>query len=151
METSDFLVFFKKVPFLTKHFLGTFPIDKIPEKINKKSFFVCNLDPSFLNGSHWICFIRLSSDDIEIFDSLGFRSEFVLPYLKFQKPFNLIFNISPVQSKISKQCGKFVVTFIVERMLNQTMLFHDLIEEVFSKDLNKNDLIVKEFCNEIML
>jgi len=151
METSEFSIYFKRVPYLSKHFSGTFPIDKIPDKIKKKTFFVCNLDPSFLNGSHWICFIRLSSDEIEIFDSLGFRPELVFPYLKFQKPFNIIFNTSPVQSKTSNQCGKFVITFIVERMLNQTMFFNDLVEEVFSKDLNKNDVIVNEFCNELTL
>jgi len=149
METPDFLSYFNHVPHLSKHFLGTFPIDKIPKTMKNKTFFVCNLDPSFMAGSHWIGLIKIISSEVEIFDSLGFRSDLICPYLNFTKSCTLIFNKTPVQDQTSFLCGKFVITFLVERMLNQSMSFHDIIEEVFSENLNKNDDIVNEYCLQL--
>jgi len=149
METSEFKLYFEKVPQLINHFLGVFPIDKLPSKILKKQFFVANLDPSYKEGSHWICFIRLQGTDCEIFDSLGVKIETILPYVSFNQKLTFIYNSTPVQSQISKLCGKFVVTFLIERMLNQTMHFNDLLEDLFSINLASNDVIVTKFCADL--
>lgn len=146
METSDFVIYFNKVPRLSEHFLGTFSSDKIPRVMKIKTFFVSNLDPSSLPGSHWIGFVKIIPGEIEIFDSLGFRSDLILPFLKFKNNHNLTFNKTPVQNFTSNLCGKFVVTFLIERMLNQSMSFHDIIEEIFSDNLK----IISNFCSELM-
>jgi len=135
---------------LLKHFLGVFPIDKLPTKIKKKQFFVANLDPSYKEGSHWICFIRINNIECEIFDSLGAKIEIILPYVKFTHKLSFVYNSTPVQSLTSTLCGKFVITFLIERMLNQTMDFNDLLEDLFSVNLHLNDLKVIKFCNEIL-
>lgn len=149
METSEFKLYFEKIPHLINHFLGVFPIDKLPSKINKKQFFVANLDPSYKEGSHWICFIRLNGIECEIFDSLGVKIESILPYITFNQKLTFLYNSTPVQSLTSTLCGKFVVTFLIERMLNQTMDFNDLLEDIFSLDLSANDAKVTQFCNDI--
>ena len=149
METSEFVKYFAKVPHLKKHFVGVFPIDKIPKTFKTKTFFVCNTDPSTKSGSHWIAFIKIQKGEFEIFDSLGTKVDQLTPYFNFYEKTNFIYNTTPVQSKESILCGKFVITFIVQRMLNQSIEFDELIEDVFSSDLLKNDSIVTEFCNQL--
>jgi|JFJP01.1.fsa_nt_gi hypothetical protein len=146
METSEFKDYFSKIPQLLNHFLGVFPIDKLPTRIRKKQFFVANLDPSYKEGSHWICFIRLHGIECEIFDSLGVQIDKIMPYIVFNQRLTFTFNSTPVQSLTSRLCGKFVVTFLIERMLNQTMDFNDLLEDIFSLKLDNNDAKVTEFC-----
>lgn len=150
METSEFKLYFEKIPFLTQHFLGVFPIDKLPVQIKKKNFFVANLDPSYKEGSHWIGFIRLNNAECEIFDSLGVKINNILPYVLFNQKLTFVYNSTPVQSLTSRLCGKFVVTFLIERMLNQTMEFDDLLENIFVSDLSQNDLNVTTFCNNLL-
>lgn len=149
METSEFEIYFKKIPFLINHFIGVFPIDKLPIRLKKKQFFVANTDPSYKNGSHWIAFIRLNTTECEIFDSLALDIEKIFPFFNFEQKLKFTYNSTPVQSITSKLCGKFVVTFLIERMLNQTMEFEDLLESIFSSDLNENDNIVTDFCNNL--
>jgi len=149
METSEFAHYFKKVPHLNKHFVGVFPIDKIPKSFRNKTFFVCNTDPSTKSGSHWIAFIKIVKGECEIFDSLGTKINALSPYFKFYEKVKFVYNTTPFQSKNSILCGKFVITFIVQRMLNQTLDFEELLEDVFSSDLSKNDSIVNDFCNNL--
>lgn len=150
METSEFKLYFEKIPLLLKHFLGVFPIDKLPVKLNKKQFFVANLDPSYKEGSHWICFVRLNNTECEIFDSLGVKIETILPYISFNQKLTFLYNSTPVQSLSSTLCGKFVITFLIERMLNQTMDFNDLLEDIFSSNLFTNDNTVTQFCKNLL-
>jgi len=152
MQSSEFQTYFKNVPSLSRHYVGTFPIDLLPTKIDLKTFFIANLDPSTKNGSHWIAFVKVNPEICEIFDSLGFcnKLEIVKPYLNFKEKIEFIFNETPVQSKESILCGKFCIMFIIERMLNQTMDFSDLLSEIFSNDLIKNDEIVSNFCENVL-
>lgn len=149
METSEFEIYFSKIPYLLKHFLGVFPIDKLPTTIRKKQFFVANLDPSYKDGSHWICFIRLNGIECEIFDSLGVQINNILPHISFTQKLTFVFNSTPVQALTSKLCGKFVITFLIERMLNQTMDFNDLLETIFSVNVIENDEKVTTFCSNL--
>jgi len=149
MQTEDFLPLFKKVPHLEQHFLGVFAIDQIPTKLKAKCFFVCNTDPSYSSGKHWIAFVYLEKNFCEIFDSLGVKKDQLEPYFNFQHKLTFITNTTPFQSSNSKLCGQFVTTFIVERMLNQTMEFDEILENIFSSDLSLNDKIVSDFCQNL--
>ena len=150
METEDFFNFFKKLPAINQHFVGVFPIVKLPTSMKKRTFLICNLDPSWKGGSHWITFFKTATNECEIFDSLGFRPETVVPYLKFKQKLSLVTSPTVLQSENSKLCGKFCITFCVERLLNPDLELDHLLEEVFSSDLNKNDEIVITFCNKII-
>jgi len=149
METKEFRPIFQKIPHLETHFLGVFPIDQIPKRIKPKCFFVCNTDPSYLKGKHWIAFVNIEKNYCEIFDSLGVKINELQTYFKFSQKLNFIYNTTPFQSTQSKLCGLFVITFIVERMLNQSMDFDEILENIFSSDTILNDEIVKEFCNNL--
>lgn len=146
MQTNDFFPYFNKEATLSKHFLGVFAFDQVPKKIPKKTFFVLNLDPSNLKGSHWIAVTRLVAKEIEVFDSLAKNIEQIIPAFEHFKQCDLVYNCDPVQSTQSTLCGKFVITFLIERMLNQDFELNELINTIFSSDLTLNDLIVTEFC-----
>ena len=152
MQSSEFQTYFNKVPGLVNHFKGVFPIDKLPKQITLKTFFIANLDPSDKAGSHWIAFVKVNPEICEIFDSLGFTNklDIIKPFLNFKEKIEFIYNETAFQSKDSKLCGKFCIMFLIERMLNQTMDFTDLLSEIFSNDLIKNDLIVSKFCENVL-
>ena len=60
-----------------KSFLGVFPSDMIPKKIYRyPSCFICNVDASNQEGSHWLAFFISSSNRIEFFDSYGNAPDF---------------------------------------------------------------------------
>ena len=99
METHEFYYFFNQFPQIKNHFKGVFPIDKLPGTMKNRTFIICNLDPSWQEGSHWIALFKTASKDCEIFDSLGFKPDLVIPFLKFQKFHNIIFNESVFQKK----------------------------------------------------
>lgn len=150
METSEFQLHFKKIPFLQKHFVGVFAIDKIPNNLKEKSFIVINLDPHYKKGSHWICAIKLHKNELEIFDSLGVKIKNLVKYFKFKKKITINYNKNPVQDLSSILCGKFVIMYIVERMFNQDMEMKDLINEIFVQNLKTNDEIVLNFFKQYM-
>ena len=118
MESSEFISFFEKIPSILKYFLGVFSIDTIPKSMKLLSFFVCNLSKQSERGSHWIGFIKTRPNEIEIFDSLGSNWELINDNLNFKQKVKIFYNETAFQSKDSISCGKFVVTFLIERLSN---------------------------------
>lgn len=151
MEASEFLTFFQNLPFLLPHFLGVFSINTMPTRMPVKSFFVTNLSKSDEPGSHWIALVKPCKGHLEIFDSLSFRPHLVVPYLKFREKLCLESNETQVQSNDSILCGKFVITFCVERMLNLDLSFRMLLDDVFELNKESNEKIVTDFCENLML
>ena len=150
METHEFYHFFNQLPSIKNHFKGVFPIDKLPFLMKNRTFIICNLDPSWQEGSHWIAFFKTTPSEVEIFDSLGFKPEVVIPHLKFKKLHNITYNENAFQNKDSILCGKFCIMFCIERLLNPDLSFFELLEEIFDGNVNKNDQIVTNFYQEIL-
>lgn len=149
MEGSEFKTYFQKFPCLLPHFLGVYSIDTMPRRMPIRSFFVTNLSKANTLGTHWIAVVKPSKGHLEIFDSLSFRPDLILPYLKFREKFTLEYNDTQVQSSESISCGKFVVTFCVERMLNLDLSFDMLLEEVFVENKEINEERVNDFCDKL--
>ena len=149
MEGTEFIHYFSKVPVMLPYFKGVFSIDTIPHNLKNKSFFVSNLSQHDSPGTHWIGFLCLKNK-LEIFCSLGNTWELILPFLKFKKKFIVYYNETPFQSPESTKCGKYVIYFLIERHFNINMSLTDLLEDLFvTDDLNKNDLTVEQFCNDL--
>ena len=56
----------------------------------------------------------------------------------------LIYNESQFQNNDSNTCGLFVLYFAILRMHNLDLNFEEILEEIFDKDLLKNEVkIVK--------
>ena len=150
MEGSEFPIYFKNLPLLLPHFLGVYSIDTIPSRMRVRSFFITNLSKANTLGSHWIAIIKPHKGHLEIFDSLGFRPDLVLPYLNFSEKLKLEYNITQVQSDDSVLCGKFVITFCVERMMNLDLSLDMLLDDVFVLNKESNDQIVTDFCDNLL-
>lgn len=118
MESSEFISYFEKVPAILKHFLGVYSIDTIPKRIKLLNFFVCNLSKKTERGSHWIAFIKTRPKEIEIFDSLGSNWDLIYANLNFSENLKILYNETAFQGIDSISCGKFVITFLIERLSN---------------------------------
>jgi hypothetical protein len=154
MQGSDFQQYFDKYSFLQKHFLGIFAIDTIPRILKNRQFCICNTDTSDGKGIHWFCFIRTSKTTIECFDSLGVnyqKKKILQENCKFRNVTNIHFNETIFQKNDSNSCGLFTIYFIIERMFNLDIEFEELLEDIFSEDLNSNEEKVLKFCKDILI
>jgi hypothetical protein len=150
MDGSEFPIYFQNLPFLLPHFLGVYSIDTMPRRTPIKSFFVTNLSKAQNIGSHWIAVTKPRKGHLEIFDSLGFRHDLVMPYLNFSEKLQLEYNETQLQSNDSILCGKFVITFCVERMMNLDLPLDMLLDDVFLLNKDSNDKIVSDFCDNLL-
>lgn len=111
-------------------------------KLNKKysnSFYSHSLG----KGIHWFVIFKLH-DELEIFDSLSVDNEYIKrhvpPYCQFA-----VANRTQIQPSSSNLCGQYVVCFITMRLLNLDLEFEDVINSIFTANLQDNDRIVSEF------
>ena len=142
--------FFESLPNFKRFFLGVYSIDTCPKKIPLNHFLICNTDLSSGSGLHWFALFRFSRQDIECFDSLGVNEHKleVLKSLNFKGVSNIIFNVTQVQANESASCGQFCLYFLFERLHNLDFSFHELMNELFVTDLNKNEEEVQKFIND---
>ena len=142
--------FFESLPNFKRFFLGVYSIDTCPKKIPLNHFLICNTDLSSGSGLHWFALFRFSRQDIECFDSLGVNEHKleVLKLLNFKGVSNIIFNVTQVQANESASCGQFCLYFLFERLHNLDFSFHELMNELFVTDLNKNEEEVQKFIND---
>lgn len=149
MLNVEFEEYFQKCPAVLPAFVGCYSIDNFPKKLKSRTFFISNLSKSGELGSHWVSFVKSSPSLIEIFDSLATNYDILKPYLKFQPKVDIIFNDCAFQLPTSTTCGLFCITFCVNRCLNFDLNYKEVLEHVFTDDLNKNEEIVKEFVSNL--
>jgi len=54
------------------------------------------------------------------------------------------------QSETSASCGKFVLYYVFERLLNMDIEFLELLEEIFKEDAAENERLVQDFYENIL-
>lgn len=152
MQGVELIDIVNKIPSLKPFFKGVYSINTLPKKLKIKNFIFCNTALDFEVGKHWICFVKISSSTVECFNSLGFSqtSNLLHTYCKFTNVQDLEFNVTSVQKPDSDTCGLFVLYFIIQRMHNLDIPFKNLMNEIFSNDLNKNEDNVTTFINTIV-
>lgn len=106
---------------------------------------ICNVDPSWLAGRHWICiYIDQKSKIYEFFDSYGQRVTsyglFFTSLLKFRP----VYNSMTIQSSFSNICGQYCLLFCYYKKLHYSM--QSFIENVGFNVLKRkqNDRIAKK-------
>ena len=149
MISNEIIEFFNRYPHLKKYFLGIRNIDTLSKTVPINHFVICNTDLSSGPGKHWFVLFRYNQRELECFDSLGVGAErqAFLRSVKFKSIRELNYNESPVQSVESSSCGQFCLFFIFERLHNLDFEFSDLINEIFTDNLEKNEHVVTEFYN----
>jgi hypothetical protein len=151
MRGFEFMQYFDKIRHVRQLFLKVISIDQIPKVIPIKHFLICNLSPADSPGSHWIVIVRSENDTLEIYNSLGTPSlDYLLPFLKFRKKYEITYNQEQFQSNSSTNCGFFCIYFIVQRVLNFDMSFEDILELIFETNFEINEQTVVQFCHNLI-
>ena len=96
------------------------------------------------SGKHWFAIFCESKNEIQVFDSLGVSQSFIEHNFSNLAE-RAIGNETAVQPLNSKLCGEFTLFFLLHRYLSIDLTFDELMNAVFSTDLQKNEAIVLEF------
>ena len=130
----------------TPHFIGCFAENEV-ERLTFGSlpcFLIVNLDSSNMKGSHWIA-IGLFSDQIEIFDSLGFDlfnwPRIPIRLLRFLRKLAIVKPVyvsKRLQSNKSTLCGLYAIFYVRYR---QKFSF-PYLQHLFTLNFPTNDKIL---------
>ena len=150
MLSDEILEFFATFPQLNRYFLGVFSIDTVPKKISINNFLICNTDTSKGTGIHWFALLRPTKNNLECLDSLGvsLEKQEILRAIKFSGVRKLKFNESQIQPDSSSMCGQFSIYFLFERLHNLDYKFNELVNELFSENLDENQKTVQCFFED---
>ena len=105
------------------YFDDIFPIDMLEEIKIKPTLIICNTDPSFKKGEHWILFY-FNKKIVEFFDPLGndinvYGSEFVDFISKFVNQYKVCkFRTQPYKSNL---CGEYCLYYAYYRCMGYSM------------------------------
>ena len=115
MNTKEILSILKSDQAVGQILLGVFPLDKIPIIKNKPSALVINMDPSYMNGSHWIAMFFDKNDSCDYFDSYGKKPSKVLEKYMFRFSSKIRTSLKQIQNNFTSTCGQLCIYFLIWR------------------------------------
>ena len=125
-------------------FLGAYPFDELPEKVQGDFSLVINTEVSTMPGDHWLALVQ-KEQKLYFLDSYGrnikdatFPAEFKTTILKYIHNSKCKSNPMWLQQLTSNTCGYYTMYFIEE--LGKGSLNRAL--SIFSDNLAKNDKLV---------
>ena len=133
-----------------KHFIGIFPRDRLPASLPpyRPLLIVCNTDPHYKPGQHWIALYIGTRGRGKYFDSFG-----IYPPLIFSSFFNKncsewIYNSKRIQSVVSTFCGQFCIFYCLYKQLGYEL--KDIVACFHTEDTALNDVIANTFFSLIV-
>jgi hypothetical protein len=130
-------------PKIARQYLKHTNIHKLISKYSYISI-VFNLDPHYMDGSHWVCiFIDVKNKEIEYFDSMGRKMPSSIKL--FLDNLKLNFEIKNKNKKIqgyNSNCGVYCIYFIEQRLKGKS--YENIINNV-------NDEIIENMKNKYFL
>ena len=126
-----------------KTFLGVFARNELPVDPTYPSCFVFNTSPRTLPGSHLLCIFYDLNGNSFFFDSYGMHPQNfgMVEYLNNTSN-SWCYNKKRLQGN-SQYCGHFCVFFLLFKTRQKSKNFF----LCFSKNLTKNDLIIKRLMS----
>ena len=130
-----------------KHFIGVFPMDKVKKHLSKKysklKGVVMNLDPSWLEGSHWVGImikpsVTYKRITIEYFDSYG-----RVPPILTNEKYKIVHNTQRFQKYYTTTCGQFCIYVIQQRLKGKS--YKRILQALKSK--KDPDNFVRNYVN----
>jgi hypothetical protein len=151
MKGSELYDFFTRNELVKAFFLGVLPAEsaKKIKSAKSKTFAIINTDRSSEQGHHWYCAIRGEGTHLDVFDSLGSTSEEITRRLGQLRDYS--FNSSAVQGTDSPNCGLFAAYFAFCKITNYSDDFETVLNDYFTADKERNDLIVLNWWNDGVL
>ena len=119
-----------------KIFDGVFPVDKLSHIKRKPELIICNTDPSYKSGQHWLLFF-FHNDVVDYYDSLGedigfYGKDFINFIKKFAKSIQSTTYRS--QPRNTSLCGHYCLYFAYYRCKGFSM------NEIMNLLKNVNDI-----------
>ena len=124
--------------------VGIFPADKLPRRLPTKRplLFVCNTDPHYKPGEHWIAIYLAADSAGEYFDSFGQQPPPIFYDFMDKHCTNWTINSEQLQSVLSRFCGHYCVFYSLFKKLDYSL---SSIVNCFTDDTSLNDVIVHDF------
>ena len=108
---------------------------------HKLALFIYNLEPSYMNGGHWVA-TYVKDNVINYFDSFGMPPfEEIVNHAK-RKNLTLLHQNQQIQNLYTTTCGYFCLYFLNE--MHKDGDYFDLLS-VFSSDTNKNEKFIENY------
>jgi hypothetical protein len=120
-------------------FQGVYSIDTLPET---PRLLVCNTDPSYKPGQHWVALYVDSRRRGEYFDSFGRKPPAIIEHYMNEHCVDWLFNAKQLQSAVSNYCGFYCCFYCVLRCRGVDLT---RIVDSFTNDTGFNDSIVRNF------
>jgi len=131
-------------------FLGVFACDRLPTRLNirRPLLMVCNTDPHYKSGEHWIVLYIEDSSYGEYFDSFGRPPSDIFRTFLDRQCARWIFNERHLQSAISNFCGHYCIFYCLHRSRNKNI---NAIGNLLTYDTGLNDYLVHNYvCKTYM-
>lgn len=126
-------------------FKGVFACDTLPRNFSLPAAFIINLSKHDSVGSHWVGLFINNDKIAEYFDSFAFPpiQDDIVKFIR-KNSIKLNYNKKQIQHLSSVKCGKYVILFILSKMLNKN--FNEIINR-FSSNLTVNELVIENIFN----
>lgn len=114
MNTLQLYSALKSQPVTKPYFSGIYSYDTILLIKKKPKLILCNTDPSYMKGEHWVLFYFCRNNTVEFFDPLGkslkfYGNNFVKFIMKFVKYYcSIKKGVQPIKSS---SCGKYCLYY----------------------------------------
>jgi Adenovirus endoprotease len=125
-------------------FLGVFACDELPTSFDRSrpAILVCNTDPHFKKGEHWIVLYIEDASYGEYFDSFGRAPQKEFQSFLEKHCAHWIFNDRQLQSVISHFCGHYCIFYCLHRCRGRNI---NAITNLLTLDTALNDYLVHNF------
>ena len=120
---------------------------KVPHN-HKQALFIYNLEPSYMNGSHWVT-TYVKDNIINYFDSFGMPPFQELVNHAKRKNLTLLHQNNQIQNIKTTTCGYFCLYFLNE--MNKGNSYFDLLKVFNIHDTIKNERFIKHYFKNIYL
>lgn len=153
MNTYDIQKILERNATTAPYFIGCYASNRIPQKAGWfPHCMVVNVDPDWLQGSHWIAIYCPAPERVEYYDPLGNWPPPEGPIRHYLQTFEHVrFNDVQLQSPYSSTCGKHAIYFLHYRCAGHSML--EIVRNLLLQKMRINcspDRVVCSFLsNEI--
>jgi len=141
-------------PYVSPHFGGVFPCDKLPDAVPRFPYCaVANTEPAGEAGEHWVAYYFDEHGNGEYFDSYGcppINSD-LLAFL-IMNGYTYRCNSVQLQGFGSSVCGQYCIAYLARRCRGESM--HEIVRDYMggggdgSRGPGENDSAVAKIVNE---
>lgn len=103
------------------HFIGVYPLDKIPSHMCTPSRLIVNTDTHNLKGQHWLAVSYAQGGIVYAFDPLGFfYPKLLIERLQRLPHSRIVYNYKAYQMPWENTCGQHCLNFLYKQAMNDT-------------------------------